>query len=151
MAVFRATGGLPFFFEQAMRGKRKDWTGARQGRLTVVGYAGGGRWTCKCDCGTVFETSAQSLRQEIQSCGCMHKEEMSARLTKDETGKRYGRLVVEGRVSPVGKAGGVLWQCRCDCGNARVVRGSLLRSGFARDCGKGCPLKKKKEEKHGNE
>lgn len=134
-----------------MRGKRKDWTGSRQGRLTVVGYAGGGRWTCECDCGTVFETSAQSLRQDIRSCGCMHKEEMSARLTKDEAGKRYGRLTVLRRSSTPGIGNFVQWLCRCDCGRERVVRGSDLRSGLIRDCGKGCPLKKKNEEKHGDE
>lgn len=49
--------------------RRKDWTGTRQGWITVTGYAGHGRWTVRCDCGAVFETSAQSLRNGTRSCG----------------------------------------------------------------------------------
>lgn len=103
-------------------GNMKDWTGVRQGRITVLGYAGEWRWKCKCDCGTVFETGAQSLRQGILSCGCMHKEEMSARLTKDETGKRYGRLTVLRRFSSPGVGNFVKWLCKCDCGAAEAGR-----------------------------
>lgn len=121
--------------------------GLRQGRLTVLSYAGDGRWKCRCDCGTVFVTSAQSITNGTRSCGCMHKEEISARLTKDEAGKRYGRLTVLRRSSPPGIGNFVKWLCRCDCGRERVVRGSNLRSGLMYDCGKGCPLRKK--EDHG--
>ena len=127
----------------------RDLTGLRQGRLTVLSCTGNDRWTVRCDCGTVFETSGQSLRQGTRSCGCLHRENVSRRLTKDEAGKRYGRLAVVGRASGIGNANGVHWLCRCDCGRERTVRGGVLRSGLAKDCGKGCPLRK--EEGHGKE
>ena len=98
-----------------------------------------------CDCGIVFETSGQSLRQGIQSCGCLHRENVSARLTKDEAGNRYGRLTVLRRFSRPGVGGFVKWLCLCDCGRERVVRGSDLRSGLIRDCGMRCPLRKEEE------
>ena len=139
MAVVKRILAAAFFC--SCMGNMKDWTGVRQGRITVLGYAGEWRWKCKCDCGTVFETGAQSLRQGILSCGCMHKEEMSARLTKDETGKHYGRLTVLRRASPPGIGNFVKWFCKCDCGRERVVRGSDLRSGLIRDCGAKCPLR----------
>lgn len=121
----------------------RDLTGLRQGRLTVLSCSGDDRWTVRCDCGTVFETSGQSLRQGTQSCGCIHREDLSRRLTKDETGKRHGRLTVLRRFSRPGDGYFVEWLCRCDCGRERVARGSDLRSGLVRDCGRGCPLRKK--------
>lgn len=126
----------------------KDLTGLRQGRLTVLSCSGDGRWKVRCDCGIVFETSGQSLRQGIQSCGCLHRENVSARLTKDEAGKRYGRLAVLRRFSRPGVGGLVKWLCLCDCGRERVVRGSDLRSGLIRDCGMRCPLREKEEAVH---
>lgn len=120
--------------------------GLRQGRLTVLSYAGDGRWKCRCGCGTVFVTSAQSITNGTRSCGCLRSEKVSRRLTKDETGKRYGRLAVLRRFSRPGVGGFVKWLCLCDCGRERVVRGSDLRSGLVRDCGRGCPLREKEEE-----
>ena len=55
--------------------------------------------------------------------------------TTDETGHRYGRLLVvayAGRDQPQGHA---LWLCRCDCGQAATVRGAKLRAGSTVSCG----------------
>lgn len=59
----------------------------------------------------------------------------------DETGNRYGRLVVVGRAS-LEEASGVrnkairaLWKCLCDCGSIKIALGSSLRSGAAISCG----------------
>lgn len=52
----------------------------------------------------------------------------------DETGARYGRLVVLAKGESY-KAG-FKWLCMCDCGNAHQVTGSNLRLGYARSCGK---------------
>ncbi len=53
---------------------------------------------------------------------------------KDETGKRFGRLVVlrrEGRnISEQ-----VTWRCLCDCGNETIQAGSTLRAGTVVSCG----------------
>lgn len=51
----------------------------------------------------------------------------------DETGNRYGKLLVHKRVD---KGDGVAWwECRCDCGNVSTVRGHHLRQGDAKSCG----------------
>ena len=52
----------------------------------------------------------------------------------DETGKRYGRLVVL-RDAGRNLRQNVLWECQCDCGNKCVVEGGLLRSGNTKSCG----------------
>lgn len=53
---------------------------------------------------------------------------------KEEVGKRYGRLTVEGEgwPSPNGK---LRWWCRCDCGERALVIGGDLRSGRTQSCG----------------
>lgn len=55
----------------------------------------------------------------------------------DLTGQRFGCLTVEKRagrdVSPRGRY--VTWSCRCDCGQAVIVRGAKLREGTTRSCG----------------
>lgn len=53
--------------------------------------------------------------------------------TQDETGKRYGRLVVEEPVSASNR--GVKWKCRCDCGQSHNVLGVALRQGQVSSCG----------------
>jgi hypothetical protein len=56
---------------------------------------------------------------------------------KDETGKRFGRLIVLSfdsmRKNKYSSYAHFL--CRCDCGNSLVVKGSLLRTGRTKSCG----------------
>lgn len=53
---------------------------------------------------------------------------------KDETGKRYNRLVVLSRDVNC-KYGQARWLCKCDCGNEIVAVGSLMRRGHTKSCG----------------
>jgi len=53
---------------------------------------------------------------------------------KDETGKRYGRLVVLKYVES-DKYGRATWLCRCDCGKETTVRAAYFRSGYTKSCG----------------
>lgn len=50
--------------------------------------------------------------------------------------KRFGLLIA---IEPVGRsnARGLLWRCRCDCGNEKLVRTGLLRRkrGGTKSCG----------------
>lgn len=49
-------------------------------------------------------------------------------------GKRFARLTViaeSGRT----KNGIALWECKCDCGNTTIVRGTHLRVGSVQSCG----------------
>lgn len=67
------------------------------------------------------------------SCGCDLAEKNSKAHLKDETGKRYGRLLVLERAGT--KNGCATWLCQCDCGNKTIVYGSTLRSGETTSCG----------------
>jgi hypothetical protein len=55
----------------------------------------------------------------------------------DLTGKRFGRLLVIKRapnhICPKSKL--VAWECKCDCGNVKVVLRCALRSGETNSCG----------------
>jgi pentatricopeptide repeat protein len=52
----------------------------------------------------------------------------------DHTGKRFGRLVVEGRADDKGSRNR-RWVCRCDCGATHSVRGTHLVTGAISSCG----------------
>lgn len=57
---------------------------------------------------------------------------------KDLSGLRFGRLLA---LFPVGKDrhGSYMWECRCDCGNTKIVRSGNLVKGGTTSCG--CLLK----------
>lgn len=72
---------------------RKDLTGIKFGRLTVVSLAGrdsGGRaqWRCVCDCGSEGVYDGYNLKSgKIKSCGCLRKE-VTAAVHRDHGGSR---------------------------------------------------------------
>ena len=53
---------------------------------------------------------------------------------RDLTGMKFGRLVVIKR-GENGNNKGTRWQCLCECGNERLVLGSLLVNGNTESCG----------------
>ena len=68
---------------------RKDLTGQKFGRLTVIKYAytkkKAAYWLCKCDCGKEIIIMANSLlSNKTKSCGCLRKDLLKTHsLTKD--------------------------------------------------------------------
>ena len=52
---------------------------------------------------------------------------------KDLTGRRFGKLVVIGRVANRGAR--TFWGCRCDCGDGHEAWGYHLVKGAVRSCG----------------
>lgn len=53
----------------------------------------------------------------------------------NETGNRYGRLVVKERIF-IRNQNKAYWLCDCDCGEKDViVQGLNLRKGYTRSCG----------------
>lgn len=127
--------------------KHKDRTGERHGKLLVLdlitsgeefdrirNYSTSAVWLCSCDCGVIKAVTAERLQKGAKSCGCSLK-------TIDETGNRYGRLVVIEKVAadhPVklsSKELGAIWRCACDCGNTTLARGTALRYGNTLSCG----------------
>lgn len=115
-------------------GFRKDITGNRYGKLTVVGYAYSQKnrsfWNCQCDCGGAITTSMDNLRQgKTKSCGCLPN-----KTPQDLTGRRFGRLTALRIAEPRGK-GHVKWVCYCDCGAETIVDSPHLTSGHTKSCG----------------
>lgn len=51
----------------------------------------------------------------------------------DQTGKRFGRLVVVKRAANSGRT--TRWECLCDCGNVVTVRQPDLHAGRTQSCG----------------
>lgn len=65
--------------ECSYKGRIRDLTGNRYGRLVVLSFAGrrGGKtmWKCECDCGTIKDVSSSSLLSGYtRSCGCLHRD-----------------------------------------------------------------------------
>lgn len=65
------------------------------------------------------------------------------RQVADLVGLRFGKLVVQSRVSF--KGFGAAWLCKCDCGNEPIVRTNPLKSGNTRSCG--CASRNKAKHK----
>ena len=97
--------------------------GTRFGRLTVISYAGNGKWRCKCDCGKETVATYYSLPGgHTRSCGCLK------RTRQFNVGDRFGRLTVLSTDGPK-----VL--CRCDCGKEKVFLKSNVYRGLSKSCG----------------
>jgi len=115
-----------------------DETGNQYGELLVIGRAerthSSVHWECLCSCGEVVVLRGDTLRRgKILSCGCESKRKYTGIRHKDETGKRYHKLVVAGLGER--RDDGIYWDCSCDCGNKVLVKGYLLRSGQKTSCG----------------
>ena len=121
----------------------KNEIGRTYGRLIVLSENGRDKhrnvlWNCKCSCGNETTVTGNRLRVGMtKSCGCLTAERISNEGRKksiDETGNRYGRLVVISldESGPFDELG---WICVCDCGNQLTVRGSSLRDGDTKSCG----------------
>jgi hypothetical protein len=52
----------------------------------------------------------------------------------DITGHRYGKLVVICRAND-SMDRKVQWECACDCGSTKIIRGNSLRYGRTKSCG----------------
>lgn len=52
----------------------------------------------------------------------------------DLTGRRFGMLLVLHR-SEVRRNDHVMWRCKCDCGNEKIIVGGSLRQGASKSCG----------------
>lgn len=137
-------------------GRTIDLTGQRFGRL-VVQYRtennkdGQAMWLCRCDCGNERIVLGKSLRNgHTKSCGCLNKEIVHNRSFIDRTGERFGWLVVISRAPDYTASNGskhVMWNCKCDCGNATAVDVCQLVGGKTKSCG--CMRKKGGNKTHG--
>lgn len=119
----------------------KNEVGNVYGELTVISLSefvspGPAFWDCICSCGNTVSIPGYSLRRgDFKSCGCKQgiKSNGHGGNFIDETGKRYGKLVVLEEHGQYAHC--VKWVCKCDCGNITYVTGSSLRAGQTKSCG----------------
>ena len=96
-------------------------------------------WLTQCNCGNIVIANGSSLRSnKIKSCGCIKKEETTA---KDLTGQKFGKLIVIEREKNKRNDNRAYWKCKCVCGNFTIVSTNHLTSGHTTTCG--CSYKEK--------
>lgn len=113
----------------------KNEVGKRYGMLTVISKVedekacnGGLMFHCLCDCGNTTIKIGNYLRRGVSThCGCKD--------IIDESGNKYGKLLVIRKSENSDNTGRARFECLCDCGKTVEIRGDLLRSGGARSCG----------------
>lgn len=107
---------------------RKDRTGERFGKLTVLRELGGGKILCRCDCGNEKVINRSNvISGKVKSCGCAS---FGRRVIfKNTVGRKFARLTV---IEELGK-GKVL--CKCDCGNEKIINKGHLLNGDIKSCG----------------
>ena len=106
--------------------------GQRFGKLVVIKPTeerknGSIVWECKCDCGSICSIPSKSLKSgKVKSCGCLR--------TLNIAGQRFGKLVA---VRPTNQKNsrGIVWECKCDCGNICFVAANSLVGGNTKSCG----------------
>lgn len=113
-----------------------DITGMRFGKLVAIEpdeeKSGHNiKWICRCDCGNIVSVRGTNLRNGSKtSCGCGRR--CNPRII-DLSGNKYGKLFVISFAKV--EKGDAFFNCRCDCGNEIIVRGSSLKSGKTKSCG----------------
>ena len=109
------------------------------GDLTVLKRAAkrqngnGTLWLCECSCGNRCEVLATLLVKGRKThCGCKTQKIYTYR---DIRGKKFNRLTA---IEPIGMRdykGGVVWLCRCECGNEVEVSYNNLAYSDVQSCG----------------
>ena len=108
--------------QETARSLAYDLTGRSFGDLRVLGRSNKKRtgsgvwWWCQCKCGNLCEVTATALVTGKQShCGC--RKDLRRYAYVDITSHKFGRLTALYPTAERDAHGGVVWRCRCDCGN----------------------------------
>lgn len=90
-----------------------------------------------CLCGNKAFTSPDQFSKGINSCFCTGKR--IAFPYEDLRGKAFGKLTVKRWIPEIINSKGnrvrQYWECTCECGNQREVKGSALRDNVVTSCG----------------
>lgn len=140
--------------ERRSKNPRKDLTGKRYGKLTVISMDWSRRPAkafCQCDCGNYTEVIAAQLNYgRTQSCGCLQAERASLSNTKDWNSviSPHGvRFIKQERLNDAGQW---LWRCECGlCGRQFVALPAKIMNGHISSCG--CRRQSSKEQLIRNE
>lgn len=89
-------------------------------------------WRCKCDCGNFKLVETNHLKKgKVKSCGC-YRENFKNKVIINE---KYGRWTALERTLERSPSGSVMWLCKCDCGNKKLVKAQSLSQGVSKSCG----------------
>lgn len=102
-----------------------------------IGHGKSSYWICKCECGNEVSVSLSNLtRGKTKSCGCLKRDMLIAKNTKDISNQRFGMVVAKERLSKLSPHHSFLWRCECDCGNNNYIcSAENLLSGKIYSCG----------------
>lgn len=115
------------------RTTRKDLTGQKFGKLTVIEYLYTKNkrpyYRCSCECGGEKIAQGKLLKNgQIVSCGCMIGGKQNL------LGKTFGRLTVKELIGQ-NKNNNQVWLCDCECGGSIQVTTKDLNCGHVQSCG----------------
>lgn len=89
-------------------------------------------WKCRCDCGNITLVETNHLKKGlVKSCGCYQ----ATCTSKVKIGEKYGRWTTLERTLERSSNGSVMWLCKCDCGNEKLVKAQSLSQGVSKSCG----------------
>lgn len=120
-------------------------TGKKFAKLTVGDISGRDSrravlYDCICECGNHVQVTADRLKSgNTRSCGCLasfvaNHPRKSISDYYEYIGKKFHRLTIID-VKERNRHGQIMAQCKCDCGNDRVVSLSLVKTGQRKSCG----------------
>lgn len=118
---------------------QKDLSNQQFGRWKVLPQYrfknGRKQWLCLCSCEEktaryVFENNL--LKGNSKSCGCLSREKAKERYI-DLTGRWFGELEVISKAE--NKNGRVAWNCKCKCGEEKVLTSHDLLCDGRQNCG----------------
>jgi 5-methylcytosine-specific restriction endonuclease McrA len=111
-----------------MKGIFEDLSGQEFSKLTVLNYAGNGRWSCQCTCGKTLKVTTGHLKDNHKTaCGkdCIYP---------DLAGRRIGDLDVLERAETPRAKHGKYWKCRCWRCSKESVRPSRMVNQYGGHC-----------------
>lgn len=117
----------------------EDLVGQKFNHLTVVKYAGHGRWECECDCekplkDKIIVTTTALKNGYVKSCGHVIYEPTHNIKFKDLVGKKFGSLTVISEADRKASED-TKWNCECNCGGTAICTSYNLISGNSTTCG----------------
>ena len=118
-----------------------DLHGKTFGELEVLNIAkdhpkdarGGVWWHCKCSCGNEIDVLASLLVTGRKAhCGCKADPQY---YSVDITDRQFGRLTAKYPLKDRERKGGVVWHCKCECGNEVDIPYNWLMYSGMQSCG----------------
>lgn len=102
-------------------------------------------WLFKCECGNEKILPVNSVKWSgVRSCGCLAEKHIKNLKTKDITNQQFNMLTAIRPTEMRDKAGAIIWECRCECGNTVLYSINALTKGKVHSCG--CKYKATRKE-----